>query len=150
MTPYKNRYLHLPPLFLEVYTPQQINLCLKTVMQFPSVLPIEQRFGFISPKNAAGTAGSTWWLQLMKDHAPAHAKANTHIIDCGPHAGWALQALRMGIKILVLCKSCPQFTLIEDRARQCGCLLLAQRPPLLEISDISSVSSLSNALRTTG
>ncbi|QNT79022.1 hypothetical protein [Entomobacter blattae] len=95
-------------------------------------------FNFISAPNAGGFMGVCWWSELLYNYAPLHWQTNTHIIDCGPHAGWALQALRLGIKSIILKGKCPQFDTIKERANSIGHTIIAERLPALDMRNNDS------------
>jgi hypothetical protein len=57
------------------------------------------------------------------------------ILDCGPAPGLAMAALRVGQRQLVLDPACPAFTAVSAAAAGLGAVVLATRPPALDLAE---------------
>ena len=84
----------------------------------------------LSGPGAAIYAGCGWWRALM-DLA---AGGNPDILDCADAPGRAMEALRVGCRLLVLDPAVPAWALVASRAAVVGAALLATRPPALDLA----------------
>lgn len=88
----------------------------------------------LSAPGAALFAGCGWWRALVAAARAEHPSAvMADILDCADAPGRALAALRAGQRLIVL-EPCPARADAEDAALQCGALLLAARPPALDLA----------------
>ena len=85
----------------------------------------------LSGPGAAIYAGCGWWRALMR----LGAGDNPDILDCADAPGRAMEALRVGCRLLVLHPAVPAWTLVESRAATVGATLLAERPAALDLAD---------------
>jgi hypothetical protein len=84
----------------------------------------------LSGPGAAIYAGCGWWRQLMA----LGAGDNPDILDCADAPGRAMEALRVGCRLLVLDPAVPAWGLVESRAASVGARLLPARPPALDLA----------------
>ncbi len=85
----------------------------------------------LSGPGAATYAGCGWWRALMA----LGAGCNADILDCGDAPGRAMEALRAKCRLLVLDPAVPAWGLVASRAAAVGAVLLAQRPPALDLAN---------------
>ena len=84
----------------------------------------------LSAPGAAVFAGPAWWRAIV-DRC---AITQPDILDCADAPGRALEALALGCRRIVL-HPCPAWIDIADRAARAGSVLLAERPPSLDLAD---------------
>ena len=84
----------------------------------------------LSGPGAAIYAGCGWWRALMA----LGAGANPDILDCADAPGRAMEALRVGCRVLVLDPAVPAWALVASRAAVVGATLLAERPLALDLA----------------
>lgn len=84
----------------------------------------------LSGPGAAIYAGCGWWRALME----LGAGANPDMLDCADAPGRAMEALRVGCRLLILDPSVPAWRLVASRAAAIGAEVLAQRPPALDLA----------------
>ena len=88
----------------------------------------------ISATGAAGFAGVGWWLAVIKAARAAYPVSPcTDILDCAAAPGFAMAALRMGQRRLVLWPG-PAFAAVSAAAATLGGEVLAARPNSLDLS----------------
>ena len=93
------------------------------------------RLLLLSAPGAAGFLGPAWWAALMADLAPRMtARQATGVLDCGIAAGRAMEALRIGLRHLVLLPECPQHAAVLARAAALGAEIACCRPQALDLS----------------
>ena len=83
----------------------------------------------LSAPGAALYAGAPWWAALLRDTAftgPA-------LLDCAAAPGRAVEALRLGLKGVVLAP-CPAWDEVAALAAATGALLLPAAPPALDLA----------------
>ena len=85
----------------------------------------------LSGAGAATYGGCGWWRALMA----LGAGANPDMLDCGDAPGRALEALSVGCTLLVLDPAVSAWNLVAARAAAVGAVLLATRPPALDLAD---------------
>jgi len=89
----------------------------------------------LSPSAAALHAGCLWWLNLVTAaRAIGPGLIAADILDCADAPGRALEALRCGLRLLVL-EPCPGRTDVAEAAAECGAALLPRRPPSLTLAE---------------
>ena len=98
----------------------------------------------LSGPGAAIYAGCGWWRALMA----LGAGDNPDILDCADAAGRAMEALRAGCRLLVLDPAVPAWALVESRAATVGAMLLATRPPALDLAAPGAARRLDAWLRS--
>ncbi len=84
----------------------------------------------LSGPGAAIYAGCGWWRALMA----LGAGPNPDMLDCADAPGRAMEALRVGCRLLVLDPAVPAWTLVAARAEAAGARLLPARPPALDLA----------------
>ncbi len=87
---------------------------------------------------AAAAAGGPGWFRAMVETACAETKAAmvTAVLDCGDLPGHALAALRHGITAIRY--DGPAADRIADIAGQTGAVVLAERPPALDLREVEA------------
>jgi pimeloyl-ACP methyl ester carboxylesterase len=89
----------------------------------------------ISTPGAASFAGCGWWRALVAAAASEHpGLVAADILDCADAPGRALEAMRIGQRLLVL-EACPGRADVAEAAAASGAELLAGRPPALDLAD---------------
>ena len=84
----------------------------------------------LSGPGAAIYAGCGWWRALMA----LGAGDNPDILDCAAAPGRAMEALRVGCRLLVLDPAVPAWGLVVSRAALVGATVLPERPPALDLA----------------
>lgn len=92
----------------------------------------------LSPEDAGGVLGAGWWLELLRGVPLGGSLA---VLDCGGHAGVAVEALRAGVAAVTVDAGLPNAAALGRFAEACGAQLLprpacihdiaALRPPYL-------------------
>jgi hypothetical protein len=89
----------------------------------------------LSAPGAALFAGVGFWHALVAQAKAEHPDVTApDILDCGDAAGFALAALRLGQRILVLEEGVPGRPAVEAVAAASGATVLAARPPALDLA----------------
>ncbi len=83
----------------------------------------------LSAPNAAAYAGCLWWAALLA----AAGHDGPALLDCGAAPGRALEALRLGLRGIVLACPAPAFALVQELAAAQNAMLLATAPPALDL-----------------
>lgn len=89
----------------------------------------------LSVPAAASFGGAAVWRALvdaLRLEWPAHPF--TDILDCGDAPGRALEALRLGQRVLVFDGAEPVRRALVERARPLGATILPTRPPALDLA----------------
>lgn len=86
---------------------------------------------FLSAEGAAAFLGAAGFRALLGEHWP-HG-----ILDCADAPGFALEALRLGARSLVLAPAVPAFPALEALAREAGAEILPARPVAVELARIA-------------
>jgi hypothetical protein len=79
---------------------------------------------------AAGYTGCGWWRALIEA-----AGAGEDLLDCGDAAGYAMAALRIGQRGIVLSAHTPALTAVRSAARVLGATVLTARPECLDLAE---------------
>jgi len=92
----------------------------------------------VSAPGAASFSGCLWWARLLE----AAAFDGPALLDCGPASGRALEALRLGLRGIVL--SCPQpaFAVVAELAAAQNATLLAAAPAALDLGEAGAARRL--------
>lgn len=98
----------------------------------------------LSSAGAASHAGCGWWRALVA----ASGTTGPDILDCGDAPGRAMEALRLGCRLIVLAPDVPAFGLLQARAAAVGSTLLPARPPALDLGDPRAFRRLASWLDT--
>jgi hypothetical protein len=90
----------------------------------------------LSAPGAAVFAGCLWWRALI-DAARAEFPdaVLTDVLDCAAAPGQAMAALRIGQRLLVLDPASPAFAAVNAAASPLGAIVLAVRPPALDLAE---------------
>ena len=105
----------------------------------------------LSAPGAGLYAGCLWWRSLIaqaQQLGPRLVAAD--ILDCADAPGRALEALRIGQRIMVLAPEAPGRDAVAAIASLLGVTLLAQRPPALDLAQPDAARTLEEWLRVTG
>ncbi|MDM7945139.1 MAG: hypothetical protein QUV20_02300 [Oceanibaculum nanhaiense] len=87
----------------------------------------------LSPPGAAGTMGAGFWQALVAAAAEERPDARfAALLDCGPWPGFALAALRQGVKALVFTGNPETLARLRGIAERQGASILGQAPPALD------------------
>ncbi len=102
----------------------------------------------LSAPGAALYAGCGWWRALIT-HARAEFADAIMIdaLDCADASGLALAALRIGQHVVVLVPDAPGWAAVAAIAGACGGLVLADRPPALDLAGRGAIRRLPGWLR---
>ncbi len=102
----------------------------------------------LSAPGAALYAGCGWWQALIEAARAAfpHTDAD-ELLDCADAPGRALEALRVGLRGLVLDPLCPAFPEVARIAAACGARLLPVAPPALDLAEPGAARRLPAWLR---
>lgn len=89
----------------------------------------------LSARGAALYAGCGWW-QAVVEAARAEFPATDadDLLDCADAPGRALEALRVGLRNLVLDADCPGFPTVERVAAELGARILPAAPVALDLA----------------
>lgn len=97
----------------------------------------------LSAPGAALFAGCLWWRAMIDQARAAHpAVPMRDILDCADAPGRALAAIRAGQQILTLSPTVPAFPAVAAIAAARGAVLLAQRPPALDLGERNTLRRL--------
>jgi len=89
----------------------------------------------LSAPGAAAYAGCGWWRALVAQARAQHpGTAADDILDCGEAAGRAMEALRIGQRLLILDPACTAYAAVAAAAVECGAVLLDRRPAALDLA----------------
>ncbi|MGH7189236.1 MAG: hypothetical protein ACREF0_08685 [Acetobacteraceae bacterium] len=97
----------------------------------------------LSARGAALYAGCGWW-QAMVEAARAEFPATDvdDVLDCADAPGRALEALRVGVRNLVLDADCPAFPTVERVAAELGAQVLPAAPTALDLGQRGAMRRL--------
>ncbi len=84
----------------------------------------------LSAPAAALYGGCLWWFSLLQS-APTD---NPALLDCADAPGRAVEALKMGLKGIVLACEAELFATVGELAKINAALLFAAAPPALDLS----------------
>jgi hypothetical protein len=102
----------------------------------------------LSGPGAALYAGCGWWQALIEAARASFPRTEADdLLDCGDAPGRALEALRIGLRGLVLDPLCPAFPSVARTAAACGARLLAAAPPALDLAEPGAARRLPAWLR---
>jgi hypothetical protein len=105
------------------------------------------RLILLSAPGAAGFLGPGWWAALINSLQPRmHAAGVRDLLDCGASAGRAMEALRIGVRGLILSPECPQFEAVLARATPLAARLERERPAALDLAEKNAVRRLADWL----
>lgn len=101
----------------------------------------------ISAPGAALYAGCGWWGGLIVAARAEFPGDWRDVLDCADAPGFAMAALRMGLKALVLDAACPGYPAVAAVAEGLGAIVLPQRPVSLDLAESGAAWRLSGWLR---
>lgn len=94
----------------------------------------------LSGEGAALYAGCGWWRSLVAAARAEFPQIPTDdVLDCAEASGQALAALRIGLRYLILTQGAPGRERIEAIVAAQGGILLAERPPALDLAQRSNL-----------
>lgn len=97
----------------------------------------------LSAPGAACYAGCLWWRELVAAaRAAIPATPADDILDCGAAPGFAMAALRVGLRKLVLDPDCPGWPAVAAAAATMGAIVLPGRPAALDMAERSALRQL--------
>jgi hypothetical protein len=97
----------------------------------------------LSARGAALYAGCLWWREMVTRARAAHpAVPALDILDCADAPGRAIAAIRIGQRILILAQTVPGFHTVAAITAARGLILLADRPPALDLADPGALRRL--------
>lgn len=89
----------------------------------------------LSAPGAAGFAGCGWWRAMVEAaRAGAPEAEMPDVLDCLDQTGRAIEALRHGLRRLILLPGAPARDDAAARAATLGAVLLDARPPALDLA----------------
>jgi hypothetical protein len=113
-----------------------------------AVLSVGAPVVLLSAEAAALYAGSGWWRALIAGAIAEYPDAMCDdILDCADASGLALGALRIGQRRIVLHPSAPGWNRVAATAASLGALVLAERPPALDMRQRAAAHRLHGWLR---
>ncbi len=102
----------------------------------------------LSAAGAAAYMGPAWFLALIRQTQERFPEADIQgALDCEAYAGYALAALRQGVKTIIY--NGPAFDAIADIASQIDAFVLKARPESLDARVAEASGSLEDAIRQT-
>ncbi|MDA8051960.1 MAG: hypothetical protein M0002_18480 [Rhodospirillales bacterium] len=105
----------------------------------------------LSARGAALYGGCGWWQALVAAARAAYpATVAEDLLDCADAPGRALEALRCGIKGLILDPDCPAFPAVQRAATAAGARLLSAAPPALDLFERGAARRLAAWLEPPG
>jgi len=97
----------------------------------------------LSAPGAALYAGCGWWQAVLAAARQAFPATDAeNLLDCADAPGRALEALRSGLRNLVLDPTCPTFPAVERVAAVLGARILPLPPPALDLGEPGAVRRL--------
>ena len=100
----------------------------------------------LSGEAAAAHAGPAWFRSLLEITREQVPDANVKgVLDCDGFGGYALAALREGLKTVIYDGTANDA--VDDIARQCEATVMRQRPESLDARTTETLGSLEDGLR---
>lgn len=97
----------------------------------------------LSGRGAALYAGCGWWQALVAAARVRFPKTEAEdFLDCADAPGRALEALRIGLKGIVLDPLCPAFPAVVRSAEVAWARLLSSPPPALDLAEPGALRML--------
>ncbi|HUC18745.1 MAG TPA: hypothetical protein VMA37_13765 [Acetobacteraceae bacterium] len=104
----------------------------------------------LSAPGAALYAGAGWWQAMIELACGRFPETDaTDLLDCADAPGRALEALRIGLRGIVLDPLCPAFPMLAESAARLGARLLPAAPPALDLARPEAARGLAAWLRQT-
>jgi hypothetical protein len=95
-----------------------------------AALAVGRPVTLLSAPGAALYAGCLWWRELLA----AAGYEGVALLDCGAAPGRAVEALRLGLRGIVLEAPPAAFDVVAKLAAAQGAVLLAVAPPALDLA----------------
>jgi hypothetical protein len=90
----------------------------------------------LSAVGAASLGGAAWWRGLVDAARESHPETTCiDILDCADTPGFAMAALRLGQKHLILWNQCPAFQAVQSAAATVGAIVHSTRPAALDLGE---------------
>ena len=83
----------------------------------------------LSPPGFAVFGGCSWWAEIVA------GLGVVSLLDCGDGAGRAVEAMRVGLRGVILARDVPNFAAVAEIAAACGALLLDTAPAALDLAE---------------
>lgn len=100
-----------------------------------TALQANRPVALLSAPAAACYAGCGWWRAMVEAAQAAVPDAKAlDVLDCLDQTGRAIEALRHGLRHLILLPAAPARDDVAARAAALGAVLLAARPPALDLA----------------
>jgi hypothetical protein len=97
----------------------------------------------LSGPGAAGYAGCGWWRALIEAATLGRDAAMwSDLLDCGDSAGYAMAALRVGQRGVILAPETPALPAVRAASLVLGATLLTERPAALDLAQPSAARTL--------
>lgn len=111
-------------------------------------LAIGRPVTLLSAPGAALFAGCGWWRAVVERARSEHASVPMDdILDCADAPGFALGALRIGQRLLVLSPTAPGWQSVAAIAASLGGEVLTSRPPALDMAERDAARRLADWLQ---
>ena len=105
----------------------------------------------LSAPGAGRYAGALWWQGVLEaGRREAGAGAGADLLDCADAAAHALDAMRIGLRGLVLYPTAPGWERVAAIAARDGVTLLPERPPSLDLAKPGAVRTIGPWLAGSG
>jgi hypothetical protein len=113
-----------------------------------AVLSVGKPVTLLSAEGAALYAGSGWWRTMIARATAAYPDVPCdNILDCADASGLALGALRIGQRRIILHPSAPGWAQVAAIAASLRRVVLAERPPALDMAQRGASRRLHDWLR---
>ena len=89
----------------------------------------------LSAAGAAGYAGCGWWRALVHATTADALVPCTDWLDCADAAGYAMAALRIGQRGIVMAPETPALAAVRGAAEALGATIVTARPPHLDMAE---------------
>ncbi|MDD2875815.1 MAG: hypothetical protein PHT60_01145 [Acidiphilium sp.] len=96
--------------------------------QIASVVEFHRPVTLLSPPGFAAYGGCLWWQAIVAGFD------GVSLLDCGDAAGRAVEAMRLGLRGVVLAGDVANFAQVGLIAAACGVVLLDTAPPALDLA----------------
>jgi hypothetical protein len=92
----------------------------------------------LSARGAGAFMGPAVFLRMVARAAALHPGVPHHAaLDCADAPGFALAALRAGVPVVLLDRASPAWPAVAAAAAEAGAVLLAERPPALDLGPVN-------------
>ncbi len=109
--------------------------------QAEQVLSHGVKVALLSSVGAASLGGPGWWRAMVEQARAAHPETPClDILDCADAPGFAMAALRIGQRRLILWP-CPAFAAVQSAALGIGATVHTLRPPAFDVTPLGLTNS---------